>query len=438
MKKYFLILLMTSFLFGCSDDEKLTFDVDLDDLVISFEPFEGGAYLNYSLPSDADIYGIQAKYMDFKGDELVVKGTHTNNQLEIFGFNEAVADVPVEISLLDLEGNASAPITYTFSTLSSAAYSVFDELEVSSHWNGFRVSYPELGGRAEGILNVYYIGVNPKTNLVDSLLISSVPFSEAGRTLKYADIKDEALDKVTVIVKSEDARGNFIKTQVFEDVVVSHATQFTSADIVFSGSSDENETKKRGSQYLFDGDVRGSQCLFYGNDTKDYSYRSEAGAEFDNNVMTLDLQAENEIAWIRIYSHLSAKIPMSFTGGRTLGTMKLEYQFFYPNSVTLYGTNDPEAPEEEWDELTSFYESATLGREAGWIAPAFDLETYFTVEEYDLFEATDPNYIQLNCDITGNAYRYLKVKINETYHAETLGKTGVYGMEELEVFVKQE
>ncbi|RKD85149.1 uncharacterized protein DUF4959 [Mangrovibacterium diazotrophicum] len=439
MKKYFLILFMASLLFSCSDDEKLLFDVDLADLAVSFEPFEGGAYLNYSLPANTAIYGIQAKYKDYKGQELVVKGTHTNNQLELFGFNEAQTEVPVEISLLDLEGNASETVTRTFNTKSSAAFSVFDELEVNPHWNGFRVSYPAFEGRAEGIVNIYYIGVNPKTNLIDSLLVSSLPFAADGYTVKYADLEDESIDAVTVIVKSEDARGNVVKKKIFEDVAVSHAGQFPSGNIGFSGSSEENDTKKRGWMYLFDGDVRGSQCLLKGDDKKDYSYRSLAGAEFDgNNVITLDLQNEHEIAWIRIYSHLSAKIPNSFTSGRTLMTMKLEYQFFYPNSVTLYGTNDTDAPEAEWDEISSFYESATLDRESRWTAPAFDEETYLTVDEYDLFQDSDPNYIQLNCDITGLSYRYLKVKINETYYSGNYGLTGVFGMEELEVYVKPE
>ncbi len=57
-------------------------------------------------------------------------------------------------------------------------------------------------------------------------------------------------------------------------------------------------------------------------------------------------------------------------------------------------------------------------------------------------EAADPNYIQLDCDITGATFRYLKVKINETFHVKTntyeYGTTGEFGMEELEVYVKKD
>lgn len=438
MKKYFLILIIACLFASCSSDEKALFDVDLDELVVSFVPFEGGAYLNYTLPADANIYGIQAKYKDYKGKELLVKGTHSNSQIELFGFNQAETSIPVEISLIDLEGNASETVTRTFSTLSSAAYSVMDQLEVNPHWNGFRVTYPAFEGRAEGILNIYYLGINPKTNQEDSLLISSLPFVEDGYVVKYTDLDDSSIEQVTVVVKTEDSRGNFIRTKVFENVEVAHAGQFPSANIGFTGSSVENESKKQGSKYLFDGDVRGEQCLANGNSLKDYAYKSETGAEFDSrNVLTLDLQNEHEIAWIRIYSHLSAKIPNALYAGNYT-TMMLDYQFFYPNHVTLYGTNDANAPEEEWDELSTFYEAATLERKSRWTAPAFDDQTYFTVAELDLFRATAPNYLQLNCDITGLSYRYLKVKINETYYSGTVGRTGVFGMEELEVYVKPE
>ncbi len=439
MKKYFLIVFIASLLFSCSDDEKALFDVDLDELTISFVPFEGGAYLNYSLPADTKIYGIQAKYKDYKGKDMVVKGTHTSKQIELLGFNQAQTDVPVEISLLDLEGNASEILTRSFNTLSSAAYSVFDDLEVTPHWNGFRVSYPEMDGRAEGIVNIYYIGVNPKTNLVDSLLVSSLPFAEDGHTVKYADISDESIDMVTVVVKTEDVRGNFVRTKIFEDIEVAHAGQFPSSEIGFSGSSVENDSKKLGSKYLFDGDVRGEQCLLNGNSSKLYSYQSEAQAEFNgNNVLTFDLNNEREISWIRIYTHLSAKMPNAVNQGLTMISMMLEYQWYLPNSVTLYGTNDKDSPESEWDEISSFHESATLARKDCWTYPAFDDETYLTIDEFDLFHASDPNYLQLNCDITGISYRYLKLKINQTYYTGAYGLTGVFGMQELEIYVKSE
>lgn len=442
MKKYFLILLIASILCSCSDDEKIIFDVNLSDLQITFESYEGGAYMNYSLPASTDVYGIQVKYKDYKGEDITVKGTHTNNQLDLFGFNKAQDDVPVEIALIDHDGNLSKTINRSFSTLNSAALSVFDELEVSSHWNGFRVSYPAFSGRSEGVVNIFFVGTNPKTNEIDSLLVSSLPFFENGHTFKYTGIEDESIKDVTIVVKTEDSRGNFIKKKIFEKVDVAHAKQFNSADIDFTGSSIEDDSKKLGSKYLFDGDVRGEQCLEKGNSSKLYSYKSEEGAEFDErNVLTLDLKGENEIAWIRIYSHLSARMPNAAAGGMTYTTMKLGYKWYYPNHVTLYGTNDKDAPEEEWVELSSFYQSALLDIESSWIAPAFDFENYYTVDEIDMFKKADPNYIQLNCDISGNSYRYLKVKINETFYSKTsttLGKKGYFGMEELEVFVKSE
>ncbi len=440
MKKLIYILSIASLLMACEPEEDPVFNVDLTDLQVSFEPYNGGATMTYTLPANTDIYGIQARYLDFNGDPILVKGTHTNNKLDLFGFNQPEESVPVEISLIDQNGYLSETLDYTFSTLPSLAVSIFNDLEVTTHWNGFRVTYPEIEGRTQGYINIYYVGTNPKTNLIDSLLVSSQPFNADGKTFRYTDIEDTTLQDVTVVVKTEDARWNSVGKKVYENIPISRAGKFNSSDIGFSGSSVEDEIKKLGWKYLFDGDERGLQCLKNGDHSKFYSYKSEKEAEFDgNNVLTLDLQEVNEIAWIRIYSIISAKIPNEY--GQYL-PMKLTHQYFYPNHVTLYGANNADDPEEAWTELSYYYESARIERESRWTYPGYDSEAFYTVEELDLFIAEDPNYIQLDCDITGIPYRFLKVKINETFYYRTsgyeIGLTGEFTMEELEVYVKKE
>ncbi len=427
-------------LWACKKENDAVFNVDLTDLQVSFEAYEGGAYMNYTLPPNTDIYGIQAKYRDFKGEEIFVKGTHNSNQLELFGFNNASAEVPVEISLIDMDGNLSETIERTFSTLPSVAISIYDELEVTTHWNGFRVSYPVIEGRAQGYMNIYYVGTNPETNLIDSLLVSSLPFNNNGYTFRYTDIPDSTLQDVTVVVKTEDARWNTVGKKLYENIPITRAGLFDSSKIEFTGSSEEDEDKKMGWKYLFDGDLKGVQCLTNGDVAKYFAYKSEKEAEYDgNNVITLDLQDANQIAWIRIYSVISAKIPDEY--GRYY-KMKLFWQFYYPNYVTLYGASNADDPESEWTELSYYYESGTAESESRWTWPAYDDEDFYTVEELDLFKAADPNYIQLDCDITGDTFRYLKVKINETFHVKTntyeYGTTGEFGMEELEVYVKKD
>ena len=444
MKKYLLILFIASIFFSCNDDEKIIFDADLSDLVVSFEPFEGGAIMNYTLPSNTEIYGIMAKYKDYNGKEITVKGTHSNNSVELFGFNAAEDAVPVEVFLIDVEDNLTKPVIKSFSTLQSAALTVLDKIEVFPHWDGFRVKYPEISGRSEGYINIYYIGVNPKTNEIDSLLVSSMPISKDGRNVQYTQLDDKSIEDVTVIVKTEDARGNVVKKKVYDNVEVAHSEQFDPQILLqgFEGSSVEDDSRKYGYKYLFDGDRKGEQCLTKGNSSKLYSYKSELGAEFNDNVITLDLQNEEEIAWVRIYSHLSALMPNNAMGGMQLTKMKLEFQWYYPNHVTLYATNDKDAPESEWSELSEFKEYAQLDRENRWTYPAFDAEEFYTINEFDLFQKAKPNYIQLNCNISGIGYRYLKIKINETFYLDSgsyqSGNTGEFGMEELEVFVKSE
>ncbi len=441
MKKYFLIILITSILFSCSDDDKKVFNVDLKDLSVSFEPYEGGAYMNYTLPANTDIYGIQAMYKDAQGNNITVKGTHTSERLDLFGFNTAGEDIPVKISLIDLDGNLSETLDKTFSTLNSAAVSIFDNLTVTSHWNGFRVDYPKFAGRHDGVINIYYIGINPENNREEPLPIVSMPFFADGYSFKYSGIEDISVDDLTIVVRTEDGRGKTVKEQIYEKVPIAHAEKFPSKDIVFEGNSEESDINKTGWKYLFDGDVRGEQQLLNGDHKKLYSYISEEGAEFDErNVLTLDLQKEKEISEVRIYSHLSARMPID----RKMRTVKEQHKFMYPNSVTIYGTNDKDASKEEWVELNSFYQHPELlwSEKTCWIYPAFDEENFYTVSEVELLRMADPNYIYLTCDVTGNSYRYIKLVINETFYLKSStfeqGTNGQFAMEEVEIFVKSE
>ncbi len=445
MKKILLILLTIPLLFSCKDDELESFDVDLSTLDVSFTPYEGGAYMNYTLPPNADIYGIQAKYKDWTGKEMLVKGTHANNQLDLFGFNEAASNIPVAITLIDHKGNHSEQVNKTFATLSSSSFSIFDELEVAPHWNGFRVTYPELDSHIEGFMNIYFVGKDPVSKEIDTIRTTTLPLMKDGYNYMYTDIQEEDnTGQVTVVVKTEDNRGNIMRTQVFENIEVSMSTKFPSDQIGFEGSSVEGGSEIYGSEFLFDGLLRGERCLEGNDDRKYYVYKSEPGAEFDSttNVITLDLQDAKEIAWIRIYSQLCAKLPSSRTPNQIF-RMRLHLQFYYPSHVILYGANDKDAPETEWVYLSEYYEHPQIDQTSRWSFPGFDPENYYTNDELEKFKAQDPNYIQLNVNITGNQYRYVKVRVKETHFTQMesgslTGYTGEFTMEELEVYVKKE
>ncbi len=438
MKKILLILFVSVLLFSCNDDKEIRFDADLSSLAISFIPYEGGAYMNYTLPPNADIYGIQAKYKDWTGKEMLVKGTHANDQLILFGFSSAQDEVPVEIALIDHEGNLSESLNKSFSTLNSVPFGIFDELEVNPHWNGFRVSYPELTGNVEGFMHIYFVGINPQTQKMDTLPVSNLPILESGYDFLYTGIeKEKNLQELTVVIKTEDNRGNEVRKEIYNKVPIAIAEQFPSDQIGFEGSTVEDPVKKYSWTYLFDGDVKGEECFLAGYAFKYFSYKSEPGAEFDDekNVITLDLQEQKEIAWLRLYTNIAAKIKREDNG--MLWYMKFDYQFYHPSHVIVYGTNDKDAPEEEWIKFDEYKEFAEIERTQRWSYPAYDEEKFFTIAEIDLFRDAEPNYLQFDCEITGDKYRYLKIKIKETFRVLSYGRTGEFGMEELEVFVRQ-
>lgn len=49
MRNTILLILLMFGLFGCSDDENVNFDVEINENMFSFTPTEGGAVMRYSL-----------------------------------------------------------------------------------------------------------------------------------------------------------------------------------------------------------------------------------------------------------------------------------------------------------------------------------------------------------------------------------------------------
>ncbi len=446
MKYKVLYLLVFVLFMSCNKDESNYFDVDLTDLQIEFEPIPGGAYAIYKLPQNTKIYAIQARYKDLNGKDMLVKGTYTANKMKLFGFNEAQTNVPVEISLIDRYDNTSDIIHKTFSTQASAAVSVFDKIEVKSGWNGFRIQYPGLGEETQGILNIYTLGLDPKTQKIDTILLDTTPLQSTDFSYNYTGAADTATSCL-VILRSDDFRGNIAKRVVYNDIQIERAEQINQEKLsLYSGSCYEDDVRVTGIKYLFDGDKIGWQALANtksGSTEKFYAFMSVKEDEAvkvgsTKNVWTFDISEETEIASIRIYSQLHAKIPGANAG---IFNIKEAVKWWLPNSLEIYATNNPDASIEECTFLGSYSEYQSLPDEFKWIYPAIFNPYSYTAADLDKFKLLDPNYLEVAFDITGNKYRYVKLKVLELFEYDintTHYTPSQLYMEEFEVFKKKE
>ncbi|MFV0289845.1 MAG: DUF4959 domain-containing protein [Mangrovibacterium sp.] len=426
MRNKILYLLAFVLFFSCKEDESNYFDVDMTDLQVSFEPIPGGAYLNYKLPANTDVYAIQAKYKDLNGKDMLIKGTYSATQMKLFGFNAAQSSVPVEISLIDKNENVSDVLNKTFSTLPSAAVAVFDVLEVKSGWNGFRISYPGLGSETEGVLNIFTVGIDPKTQKLDTILLDTTPLQSTDFVYNYTDAAD-TVNSCVVVLRADDYRGNIAKREVYEATPV-RATQIPQANLdLIQGSSWEIEDPNyAGEKYLFDGDKigwqnlqnsKGTNVLYYAflsvKDDQCVTATNAADPESTKNVWTFDLSAEEEVASVRVYSSLYARIPGNTGAG--LFPMNQTARWYLPNNIEIYGTNNPNATIAECDTLGSYSEYQSLSEEYKWIYPAVYNDYGYAFSDLDKFKQLDPNYLEIAFEVTGNKYRYIKIKVFELF-----------------------
>ena len=92
---------------------------------------------------------------------------------------------------------------------------VFNILEVLPYGDGFQVKY-KVPCAATGLCNVFFIGTNPMTKELDTLLLETFAI-EAGENVKYYSLAQKR-DMNTVVVKTEDFRGNVAMQKIYEGI----------------------------------------------------------------------------------------------------------------------------------------------------------------------------------------------------------------------------
>ena len=214
--KYVLYGLMACTLWSCSDGEE-AFDSGLTPSAFSFRPITGGAVMYYNLPNDPEVTGLYVRYLDAFGKPVTRSASTSNDSLFLTGFNEAVSNVPAEVYIQRRDRSESNPIMVSFSTKDSGPVDFLKTVEVLSNWEGFTLRY-STPNYSEGLVNVFYLGKDPQTGDPDTVLISSFTLEDAAYDETISFKVKQAVEKPTVIIRTEDFRGNRVGEKAFDGV----------------------------------------------------------------------------------------------------------------------------------------------------------------------------------------------------------------------------
>ncbi len=451
----FAVLLMMFFMISCSDDVE-TFKADISPSSFSFKPMTGGAVMHYRLPDDPSIVGVHARYKDAYGKEVLHTGSHLCDSMELTGFNEAVQNVNVSITVFKQDGTESEPIEASFSTNDSGPIAFIKNAEVMSNWEGFSVKYETPVG-THGMAHVFYLGTDPLTGEPDTILINSFNIEETKEPeIRNFTIKQD-VRKPIVVLKVEDNRGNMVAQQTYTGVECMEKAMLDPKKFTFWCDNAIVDTMNTlclvAPNYLFDGDSKG---LFNwevpGMSTRIHSFIAGPNASGPNaHPMYIDMKNNHVVGSVRLYSIIQSKNgPVWIVYSQWL--MFFDDTPMYPCNVDIYGAKDDgdhtameskDMEKLQWVKLTNFSQDKNTPYGQRWCAHT-SCYSYPKVQTYEELLEMDPDYADILIPAEGqkDGYRYIKMVVNETFE-KVQGNIGgpwdgYVTFSELEVYTKKE
>lgn len=419
--------------FACKDDDVTGFDAQTEFRNIKFEPMPGGAIMRYYLPENEDIYGIRVRYSNAWNELQIRESSYLSDSLMLTGFTEAQTDVHAQVCFFNRQMQESEPLEVVFSTEKSATVAIFDSLTVNPFWGGFNVTYrtPET---VNGIIHVFYLGINPYTHSMDSILMASLPITEGGDTLNF--VMTTPQESIDVIVRTDSYDGKRVKQKVITDVPCLIMDTLTPADFDFrfTGNIVESEEYEVSERYLLDGDKKGFGFRKNRLNGERYKYSTfVAGPYAFGERFIVDLREPKVPAAVNLYAYMY--LGDNYPLGEGANPFALEiwtgcYPTRLPCQITLYGTNEtPETvdlstcaklfqlndpvSQSYWDEYSWAKYTDCNGSGAYELFPTYGTSWLDkTVEE---MEAADPVVLNMLCNYTGAKYRYLIFVVTDTY-----------------------
>ena len=454
---YFLILLAT--LSSCKDEET-AFQPAVGAEAFSFKPMPGGAIMHFKFPADKDLMGLNIRYKDYAGHDILRTSSALKDSVVLEGFNEAKQNVPAEVRFVKRDGEESAPIAVSFSTEDSAPYAFFNNVKVLSGWNGFSI-LTDNTTNAKGMAHIYYLGTDPLSGQPDTILIKTVNITEGKDTLNF-ELKQKSEDN-TIVIRTEDYRGYMVREQAWSHVKAYNTDKLEKSNFDFYfDKSVERPDYCMGEKYLFDGELKGID--FFDQYQKEGSKAAIkrncflAGPQAWGDPMYIDMHQNRLTAEVRFYTPLNVRSYFDWCYGNT--TIDNYYTLFkngyyidkLPCSVDVYAAKDDNGTAGNWDEkawvkVASYDQDPDIETRERWIANAVGninaIDTKAEAEEADSVYMP----LKLLCE-QGEGYRYLKIVVNKTYNdidnmmswsqGTSINAAHYFLLQELEVWTKKD
>lgn len=448
--------------FTACKEEETSFQPSIGSEAFSFKAVAGGAVMHYTLPNDQDIMGLNIRYKDFAGKEILRSASALCDSMNLVGFNEAKQNVPAEVRLVKRNGEESSPIEVSFNTLDSGPYAFIDNVKVLSGWNGFsvRTDNPQ---NVNGLAHVYYLGTDPLTGLNDTILLSTVNITEGKDTLTFNMKNGQDLN--TIVIRTEDYRGYMVREKVWENVASFNTAKLSPSKFDFyCDKSIESEDECLGAKYLFDGDLRGESYFDdkskYDADTRSNRYHMFlAGPNAIDTPMYIDMKENKITAQVRMYAMLNISRVLGSTYGDNNTHCKIfggYYEDKLPCQVTVYAAKDDNGTSGNWDsknweQVASYKQDPDIDYTQRWSVKTFSYNYYrYSIDNKIDAEKADSIFmpIDLICEGQGEGYRYLKIVVNNTYNLSgedlvyawynTTNTAKHFALQELEIWTKKE
>lgn len=423
MRKIILLIFAVLTIVSCKDEEN-TFLPSCGSEAFSFTPMAGGAVMHYKLPVENDIMGLNVRYKDFRGKDVLYSASALSDSLTLTGFNQAQSNVPAEVRLVNKNGEESKPIAVSFSTYDSAPYAFFDHVKVASGWNGFSVTTDNPKG-ATGMGHVFYLGKDPRTGEPDTILINSFNLTEGKDTMKF-EVKQESPEN-TIVIRTEDFRGYMVREESYPHIISYNTEKLDPSKFDFyCDKSVEDPEYMIGKEYLFDGDINGVNHYI---DLDGKHLRTFiAGPQAINAPMYIDMHKNlltakiniGAIADVNTYLTFPKYLNKIFWGACFVDKM--------PCEVEVYGAKDDNGSATDWDSkqwvrVASFSESRNIEPARRWCAKTYQTfpngiyDQSHIIRNKEKAEKADPMLMPLNlmCEGQGEGYRYLKIVVKNVF-----------------------
>ncbi len=429
--KWLSILFLWGAWAACEDDAAV-FDASVPAEGITFVPVSGGAVMRYALPKNTDIYAVRVRYVNEQGEEQMKDGSVYGDSLVLSGFNAPRQEVAARITVVDRNNVESDPRECTLSTLPSAAFAVADSIRVENVWNGLMLKANYEGMPAGEGIDIFRVGINPFTKERDTLFLSNCKVAQ--RLNQFVQVESEE-DENTIVVKTVDANGYYVRTRVFTGVKILATEPYPRTKLAVSdpgnfseerGSSDDwSVAGQLGIKYLIDGDVKGYGRLKNRELNDFYTYMTKADSK--NSYVVLTLAEPKVIANVRLYAMLR-------TNSGNLPDPVVNQEDYLPSHVKVFGSNDME----HWDELADFYQPIDSEYENIWSCHS----SIGDLTEDNLNRA-DPVFMTLTCPTDGTEYKYVKVQCLDhfdysTWNDQFRNFRNIFTYQELEVYVQKD